>query len=197
MAPQGYDEARKEYTAAFGEMVVAWNVAENMLRLLLYTLCGKTTAVRILTAELSAMGIVQGLNSISDTLYGPVKDAVLTVCARYDRMREYRNYYVHGIAAVSYSEGIAEGTAYMVSAKNELRVAIDRVPADQLNNLNDHLVRLQQSTIAILDTIDPQEGSAAFPPLPSLERSPLPDRLTKTLRYPLRGQPAPGSPPPS
>ena len=48
MAPLDYTSIRLEYSAAFGETIVAWNRAEGAFRALLATLCGKSVAAQIL-----------------------------------------------------------------------------------------------------------------------------------------------------
>ncbi len=175
------------YKVALGDFIMTWNQAENAMRRLLLTLCGPSPTTRILTAELGTRGLTDGLNAMATTLKGERRIAVETVVKLYNRIREYRNYYAHGISIIAChpDTNIAMGVAHMAMAKGKLAVAQDIITIQQLEATTGWANSLQDAVGNILDTIDPQEGSRAHPPLPSPETLLLPDRLTKTLRYPL------------
>jgi hypothetical protein len=149
------------------------------------TLCGQSAAIEILTAELSAVSLIQALNAISVTLDPPIMAAVESVTEYFDVLREYRNYYVHGIRAIGIRSEVGVGLTFMASAKGKLRYAEDHVTSHDLNTLKTQAQVLTKATVAILDTVFPRQGSQVNPPLPSTETFPPPDRLKKTLRYPL------------
>ena len=176
---------RLEYSAALGETIVTWNRAEGAFRALLATLCGESAAAQIVTAELGGVGITNALNAIAVTLDAPIKTAVESVAKYFDVLREYRNYYVHGIQAIGVADGAGVGRAFMASAKGELKYAEDTVTSNDLNALKTQAEELTQAIIAILDTVSPREGSRAKSPLPTSETLIPPDKLKKTIRYPL------------
>lgn len=190
MAPQDFIEVRRDYLAAFGELILTWNQAENTLRNLLLAACGVSTATHILTAELGSRGLSDGLRSIAVTLNIELQDAVEAVTALYDRLLAYRNYYVHGISSIGIANGLGVGLANIASAKGKLGFSEDRVTYQQLVNARTYALQLRDEAGAILDTINPREGSRVDPPLPSRKTLLLPDTLKKTLRYPLN-EPAP------
>jgi hypothetical protein len=192
--PLGYVQARARYMAMLGELIVTWNQAESTLRTLLYYLCGGTTATHILTAELGAMGIYHGLKSIAPTMRPEVQVAIECVADRYDLLREYRNYYVHGITGVGFvPRQDAVGHAWMASAKGKLRVAEDKIPLTTLDQIAGNIALLREAAADILDEIHPVPGSRAHPPLPSPQTLPPLARLEKSLRY-LLATPPPPSP---
>ena len=94
------------YYAALGAAVVAWNRVENSLRQMLITLCGAGPEIWILTAELSAIPLVRALNSGATDVACPRLRPFIEHCTEwFDRLREYRNYYIHSITDVSPHRG--------------------------------------------------------------------------------------------
>jgi len=193
MAVVSYADMRRNYLANFGELIITWNQAEGVLRNLLMSVCGRSPATYILTAELGSRGLTDGLNAIAVTQNENVKEAILAVVILYDRLREYRNYYVHGLTAIGVRNGVGFGSANMASAKGKLGFSTDEVPVEQLDDLTKRLRLLTTASIAILDTIDPQEGSMVPQALPTRATLPIPDRLRKNLRYPLNDPQPPQS----
>lgn len=181
------------YSAKLGETILSWNTAEGALRSLLSTVCGASNATRILTAELGSRGLTDGLNAIAVTLPIEQRRAVEHVVAVYDRLREYRNYYVHGITAMGQIGDDIVGMTFMQSAKGKLGYATDFVEAATLVDIEERARALAAAISDTEDAIYPRPGSFADPPLPSPETLPLPDRLKKTLLYPLN-EPRPPQP---
>ena len=195
MASRDFEAATRQYTSALGEFIMAWNHAENTVRWLLMALSGSTSiASHILTAELGSRGLTDGLKAFSPTLEPPIRETVLLVVELYDRLREYRNYYAHGIMTVAVRDGVTlTGWATMASAKGKLGYAEDFVTLAQIMARLEDSRRLSDGARAIIAAVDPGARLEVPLPLPSRETLPLPDRLKKTLRYPLHAPPPPQS----
>jgi hypothetical protein len=159
------------------------------MRYLLMVLCGKKPSTYVLTAELGSQGLLQGLRAISATQSAEIAAAIKAVCKYYETLRAYRNYYVHGLTAIAYSDGHAIGAIAMMEAKEVLRIAEDRITLSEVQALTEQSDLLRRALSALLDTVEPREGSMAHPVLPTSQSLHPPGALKKTLRYPL-GPPA-------
>ena len=199
--PATAEEDEASYIVAFGRMVMAWNRAEASLRQLLAGLCGGNTIeanlkARIVTAELGSAGLTYALNSFAANLLPPeVAERVEHAVKYYDRLRVYRNYYVHGITSVTTATQQALGIIIMMTAKNELVEHQDFIAVDRLQWLEEKSEVLHTFAVAIMRHLfwsGPAVGSPREP-LPDMQS--LPDSLVKN-RVNLREKfpPPPASP---
>ena len=110
------------YYASLGALTVAWNKAENSLRQILITLCGESPQIWILTAELSAIPLERALQSGATDIASPRLRPFIEHCIEwFDRLREYRNYYIHSITDVElHYSGEFVGMSWQTTAKRRL-----------------------------------------------------------------------------
>lgn len=171
------------FYSALGELIVIWNQAENRLRAILVGLCGIGPRTWILTAELGAISLENALRSSSQDIALPDLKPHIEACIKwFNLLREYRNYYVHGIIDVNISFGYISQT----SAKNGLVLhgeVIDVTAlSDLIKKIKDFLdfssdVEFRASALPLTSFSD----GKPFPPLPKIPL--LPDRLQKPRRY--------------
>lgn len=193
MEPPEYADVRRDFLAALGEAIVAWNQAENVLRNLLLTLCGGSPASYVLTADLSSQGIIDGLKAISPTQTIEVCEAVSAVCKYYERIRAYRNYYVHGIIALGWNTTtkIGSGLINTSSSKGKLAFHMEQIETDKLAQLREWANTLMKAAGAIIDVANPQAGSFADPTLPTAQTLVPPVTLQKKAHFPLNDPQSP------
>jgi len=191
MTTAEYGDARREYLIHLGESLIAWNQAEMVLRGLLTRLCGEGLVSLILTAELGSQGMVDALRSISPLHSKEFNVAINTIAKYYETLRAYRNYYFHGLIAVSSGIEIqkASGLLNVASSKGKLGVATQNIPLSEIDTLRSRCETLMGATGDLIDLMFPQEGSRVNPPLPTPESLPPPPTLKKQLRYPLNDPP--------
>src|SRR6185437_3943940 len=115
----------------------------------------------------------------------------------YDRLRVYRNYYMHGITvAVPSSDLGALGVILMTSAKGELAHDKDFISVEQIYETIGRTTTLRTYIDQVLNnlawTVDPKLPERRRPQLPV--PPPMPERLKKSRAYPLRPKPPPDTP---
>jgi hypothetical protein len=185
------DEDERAYFATFGTAVMSWNRAEGAMRQLLAGLCGGNTIeanmrAQIVTAELGSAGLTYALGSFAENLLPPeAAERVAHAVKYYNVLREYRNYYVHGLTSVVTGTQVALGAIITMTAKGKLIEHKDFIPVDKLTWLDTESVHLKEFTVAITRHLfwsGPAFGSP-LSPLPHMQ--PVPDRLEKH-RQPVR-----------
>ncbi len=170
-----------EFLAAFGRMIITWNLAESALRRLLTGLCGAksiadTLKAKIVTAELSSVGLSQALQTFADIILPPNHaEAINHAVKYYELIRAYRNYYAHGIAGIiPFTEG-PRGFIRITTAKGTLTENKDFVSLDDLKLMIGHAYRLNFYVEAISNHLFDDKGLFSLP-----DKPPLPDNLQKT-----------------
>lgn len=175
---------KEDFLGVLGILVVEWNHAESLLNTLLSFLSGGGTRVAILTAHMNTVAVCQALRTLANEKLADddVAPHVLHYTDYFDRLREYRNYYIHGIKAVGFSEGEAVGIAETVTARERWT----------LHQLTLSVHDLRQSVELIIDLV--RYGSKIMShlmwthnnslPIPEQHRSlsekpPLPEKLQK------------------
>jgi hypothetical protein len=167
--------------AGLGRMIVSWNLAEDCLRGLLAALCSGRTRrdflrSQIVTLELGTTGLVHALQAFAQDVFrdADASKAVLQAVTYFERLREYRNYYVHGITAtVSMpSKGpcgvIATGNAKGRITRNRETISVGQM---QVSERADELTTF---ILGIVNYLFPGKGERSLPEMP-----PLPDRLSR------------------
>lgn len=110
------------YYALLGELIVSWNRAENMLSMVLTAICGGgSPLVWILTSDLGAVSLENALKSATaDLAAEELKDSIYHMVEWFSRLREFRNYYIHGVQRVIKGETGLIGLIGQRSAKSVL-----------------------------------------------------------------------------
>jgi hypothetical protein len=182
-------DAKKETTfAAIGEIVVKWNDAENFMNAILVELCGSNPKTWILTAELGNVGLENALRTAAADI-APIhlREHLDHAIEWFSRLRETRNYYVHGIRRITTDKGGTPlGIIQQVSAKSALVFHNEDLPLDRLRTLSGRINELTIFLLAInvyLHQMIAQEHFHGPPPSPLPRMPPLPDRLVKPRRY--------------
>ncbi len=179
------DNSKTSILATLGELAINWNVAEAWIRTLAGSYAGKTVVGEILTIELGTIGLQNVLCAVAK--HAPLAeeaDALLYCAKLYERLRGYRNYYIHGtIFAVEYANRPAAGFTYMKSAKGQIKSHGARVEAHQIQTVADQCYGLALYARQIYHHLhgDSQNGGAR-PPLP--DKPPLPPEVDKNAPYP-------------
>lgn len=151
---------------ALGMIVVGWNRCELHIRELLKALTTagdvlRQRAIEPIIVELGTVGMAQALNCLAEefpTEQHDIAEGVRHVANMYERCRAYRNYYVHGISAVTrygifidaedfekdtpLHEAMREGpygTIHNRSGKNKFKFGMDHVDTEQLVRFNNTL----------------------------------------------------------
>jgi hypothetical protein len=186
--------------AAVGELIYEWNNLEHVTRNLILRLVGRTAAAQILTANLGSVPLCEALRTIGNELTKqPVQDRIINAVQYIERLREYRNFYIHGFMFIAFqfeneqdmlnaNFGAAKpiGVLDSFSAKSrysrsELDFAIEDVQT---------VVSWCKSGRRYVGNImgfvrDSKVPPPARPPQSLPEMLPLPDKLKKLHRYPL------------
>jgi len=202
-------EAANQLHAAVGEMVLAWNGAEMTLTFILNTLCRELSGPPsadsmfipgILTAHMGNVALANALRTISAEFAEPVLQEHLNHFIEItDRIREYRNYYVHGISDLSVSEtdGVV-GHLQSDQARGRIVRNLEFVTIPKLRKTTENCLVAKQYGTRILNHIFTRKehislNPVPLPPLTSQDKPPLPDRLLKPrlfLRDAIRQPPA-------
>lgn len=197
----------RDIPLALGMLTINWNNCEGTLRQLLRELITKNDlrSWRLadpLISELTSVGIAQAINCYAAEFppeFADISDALKHATSFLERARSYRNYYIHGIRAITQygfiitDEGIENdtplhetmfegpfGNIHTKTAKHKLKNSMDFITKDELfehsNGLagfNDYLLAVSSSIRAYLRGADYRE----IAPLPPLV--PLPNVLVK------------------
>jgi hypothetical protein len=179
-----FKEARdrlREFDGSVGDFVMTWNRTENMMRQLLLLLCGYSQPTYVLTAELSALALVQAIEAIVTDTDHPLRDPILHATEFFDRLRVYRNYYAHGIYSAIYEEKRAYGLVEMVSGRGRFAHTQDRISVEQLEEAKGWMIALISLLFELSNHLEARPGTQLDPIRPL---SDLPTRLDKPKRYP-------------
>ena len=177
--------AERVFAAALGEAIVEWNCLEGSLRGALVDLMLEKKEpvifdilrIKIMTLELNNVGIEQALKSfaeniLTDILSDKIKHAVLF----FERLRAYRNYYVHGVTGImGFTDAPSKyhmGRIDNSTAKGKLVQYRDWVTVEQLYWFVEQCIVARNFVAEIRNHISMPPG---HPFLENLESWPLPD----------------------
>lgn len=181
-----------KFLALFGEMMVSWNRAETSLQTILMHQIRAGEKTEIVIAHMSSNTMIDAVKTLSfefaeDWLKEPINHFI----KYFERIREYRNYYVHGIIAVVKSRRVpkrtweAFGDLHTVSARGEAVYHPKKIWAEDLRFVIRHSDKISALGFAISYCLinsalkRPQEKKW----LRSLQQMPpLPERLKKPRR---------------
>jgi hypothetical protein len=188
--------------AAFGNLIVEWNRTERSVSSLVGFFVHPTTdhpdadhrrrghlALKIIMSEVGVYMVVNALRCIADTLEPSQKVAADCIAEWYDRLRDYRNYYVHGISNVAPSgdDNVATGIIFATSARRELVEDRDFVSPKQLFEAAQSAAALRTYIGEVLNHLAWEPGDPLVADRPRLPEPPqMPDKLKKRRSYLLR-----------
>jgi hypothetical protein len=173
-----------EFAKAIGDLVLHWNKTEGTVRGLLSTLCApqsETSRVcaEILTVEIGNVALTNAIRSIARALYSEELEEHLICCAEYlDRLRAYRNYYVHSIKGATDTQTGPIGIATQVVAKSRYALNWDLVETRDIETVTRRCIYLHRYahtlTLHVEDVINDSPAPQELP-----DKPPLPDVLKK------------------
>lgn len=178
-----------EYEHTLVEFVTAWNRAEAALRGLLIRLCEATPASFILVSELGALGLAQSLSALTaDRFDEDAKAAIGHAIKFFNQVREFRNYYVHGIGLVAFNNqtGEAFGVIDIISSKARLAAHQENIGIGELTKASDNAKQLWyliQLLLRLLPGLTPGPPQIGLTLAELPQQYPLPARLQKPRSY--------------
>jgi hypothetical protein len=196
-----------------GLVVMSWNSCESNLRELIRAIATRhrledTQLIDVLVSEMGTLGLTQAIRCYADEVPPSEPElaaALIHSAALTERLKPYRNYYVHGMQGVTrygvtitdelldrdapWHEALQEGSfanIYQRSAKGRSKFVMDFVDAKQLTWLAEQLEAAVEYTRSVGSAFKHFLGGNPWretAPLP--EPPPLPDVLVKPeLRHP-------------
>jgi hypothetical protein len=202
-------QQRDALFAEFGEAVTTWNFLEGKVRNVLTRLisrpeealllqldqgAGVRSAInraRILTANLPNATLTDTIRIFAKASRAELGDHLVHLTKVFDRLREHRNFYVHGIqgpgSTINQDKTVQTvAFATMVSARGSLSVSSLQFGLEDLRVFRESMVELARYIDSIIYAIinpDPEWFDPTCVPLESLQKPPVPDRLLKTRQF--------------
>jgi hypothetical protein len=197
----GYDAADLEFHQLIGQIVVTWNACEGRLReMVIWLAGGRSPSNLALTAHMTAKALSEALPAMSGKQPAEVREHLEYYAKAVDILREHRNYYVHGITAISVSMIEPDTSAWLqtVTGKQRVKIHSERVGLGPLKALEKQLVLFSYYGLRVLEKVDPYRGMFGFGarrhvPATWPKKPPLPDRLRKPPPILLGAPPQPES----
>lgn len=190
-----------EFYQLLGEVVVRWNACEAHLRDLIIWLSGGRSAITLaLTAHMTAKALTDALPALTGSKSTEIREHLEHYAKAVDRLREYRNYYAHGIGQIGPSMltgGEVAAWVSQVTGKLRVKVTYEHLSPTPLATLLADLKVYQEYGRRIQRACNPNFGGSVFGSLPLLgawpNKPPLPDRLTKPIPILIGAPPPPES----
>lgn len=185
-----------ELLTKLGLLVVEWNRLESCAQLMVYALAGADERIDILTAHMGTVSLSDALRTLAAECGPPkAKPHIDHFLALFERIRDYRNYYVHGLRLlVSDKDGRPVAMSQSQSAKARLVIHEGTITDSELQTCIDHIEATLQYAGHIFtllwgaDKVVGAKLGASF-----LQKPPLPDKLQKPRRFRQDGKPQPRS----
>jgi hypothetical protein len=181
----------ESYLISLGRLVLQYNEAETRLRRLLVSAFEPISPrdvmlAQIMTVELGNVGLTQALQSYANDLAPlTIREHILHAGTYFDRIREYRNFYVHGVTSVMGRQENPIGLFHTRTAKGSLKDHKGFVSKADLDQLTAHCETAGAFTNAVSNRLSFVRGDwfgdLPEPPLP--DKPPLPDRLQKPAQH--------------
>lgn len=182
MTIENQEEKTRDLEAALGRSVIAWNHFEASIEMIIYGLSGGGKRTDVLTAHMSSVTLANVLSTLAnDFSSDQLQPHLLHLVEGFERLREYRNYYFHGIRLIGFTEaGEAEGLAQTTSARSRLTLHQASISIAQLNEFTAACrTALGHASAVITEIWEVSKlPGAELPGLPP-EMPPLPDRMQK------------------
>ena len=183
------DPKRQAFLATLGSLVVCWNHLEASLQSMVYALGGAGSRTDIITAHMGNVALCDALRVLSAEFGDDMlKPHLVHFIELFDRVRTYRNYYVHGVRHLGLDQqGAVVGMSQSISAKTRLILHQETVTEENLKACNLQIEKGRRYADAIISNLWQIDRSLdEEQSLSSLQKPPLPDKLRKP-RLPLLG----------
>ncbi|MBZ9861456.1 hypothetical protein [Mesorhizobium sp. CA12] len=167
-----------------GLLVVKWNRLEANAQLMLYGLGGGGETIEALTANMGTVALTDGLRTLGAE-FAPemAKEHITHYLDLFDRIRAYRNHYVHGVRIMELRDEKPVGLSQSVSAKSRLVFHQTTITEDDLQETINHINAANVYGTDITATIwmggKPDKSLLAARGASFLQKPPLPDKLQK------------------
>jgi hypothetical protein len=177
-------EGNRLYLAAFGLMVMKWNVVESFMRHLVASLINGSGSTRndrshILVSELGPIGIQHALNTFADDFQQTeLGDALRHAAKYYELLRGYRNYYAHGIINLVPGGAGMRGHIHYLEAKGKLIRRQDLIDVTALNQVTHNARTLYYYVQRLLPHLPEKSKRLRMP-----DKPPLPPPVSKSAIY--------------
>ena len=175
--------------ALLGRVVVEWSQTEGRARRLLHEIMGSASDTNyILLAHLGNVAITDAIKAYSEACPKALADHLKHYCTYFDRLREHRNHYVHGILLVGTEykerEATAVGETQQITARGRLCIAESKVRSDDLRALISSMTELACYDSVLRWEINGNRPQGAIALTPQ-RKPPLPDTIQKTRLFPI------------
>ncbi len=182
MALHSISEEYADVLAQVGILVVYWNRVEEAARLLVrHFNRGDRDRSDILTAHMGTNSLCDALRTLSSAYCkSHEQEHIRHYIKLLERVREYRNYYIHGL--LGYEEGM--GQIQTLSARSNLILHAESVDAEDIENIAIRCLEVSRYGINLYERLRQRESARKqkkrLPPLP--DKPPLPNKLRKPQR---------------
>lgn len=177
------ERSEVEIYAVLGEMLIKWNHAEGIVRMLIVWFYGLGDEGDILTAHMGSRGLDDALNTLAEELTDePYKSHLKHFVTYLDTVRAYRNYYAHSISIVGFTEGgDPVGVLQQTQARGKYLLAQEQVTVEKIRSVITMCQTASRYGAAIVNEVIRQAGVRlpGVQPLASLEKPPVPAQLKK------------------
>lgn len=138
-------------TMRFMNAVMFWNHAESTLRQIVQHILGQSLMSLAVAAEMGNMHLQRAARTAAhEPEMAHVAEHLNHFCDGFDRLREYRNFYVHGVYATTVHEGFTAFQMLTIDGKNQVRMFNPIVTAIDLTAYVEAVQRLIGYGAAIL-----------------------------------------------
>lgn len=161
------------FLAALGRAILGWNTLEGVFRQLLEVLtdldggCGRATFIA-LSAETSIYGIEQAATALSKIVLSGdrFKDAEFAI-EQVTRIRDYRNFYVHGVSHLTrLGDQVVAPTLTWSAKRGKIKHNTEQVKTNDLDDLARWSSEQASFIKALIDYWFPVEINGSVPPRP-------------------------------
>ena len=196
-------EGADQILLAYGRAMMAWNMLEGIVRLVLEVLLeedGTTGRASMLatTAELSGLGLETAVSSLAPHVLDEARAADIAFSIRcVGLLRGYRNYYAHGLSWVSTYRGETTAPITTWSARRSIRQHTDKITASDLDVFAMRCAEFAAYMKATIEALYPVTLNGEGPPEPERPTAP-PECKKATAPLAFRGRaqmPGPGAQP--
>lgn len=195
-------EEHSPLLAKIGELVSKWNVLEGQVRytlmFVLERVCPPSPAAQILTAHMGSVALTEALRTAANEFTSDnIRKRLLHSADYIDRLRAYRNFYVHGFTHVGWNRSREPiGFLQSTSAKSRLIEHEDTFLESDVEDLISKIAEIQSFIGQLYSFLrDGEQPRWTSTHGPWREMPPLPPLLKKPRRFALDvGQPRQAQP---
>jgi hypothetical protein len=189
------EENERDFAAALGHFIIAYNLADGFLRGLLFEVCLPTpvstqsiATANIMVVEMGSLAVENALQSYAEAAAPPKTGELISHAVNFVAiMREHRNFYVHGITSIQhFSDHETSGWIRTLSAKGVLKEHAMLVKVTDIQSLTEQCHVLARYLRHIRNFYESEigrrsQGDDSFLLQPP-HKPTLPKRLAKPLR---------------